>query len=57
MSNLGLYQTMTTVAGAIGGPVVLIAATLGAGYLAGKGIEKLAKKVKNSKNRFEFPGK
>jgi hypothetical protein len=50
IGNLGLYQVMTTVAGAVGGPVVLTAGLLVGGYLAGKAIEKGIKNLKDRKN-------
>ena len=50
IGNLGLYQVMTTVAAAVGGPVILTAGLLVGGYLAGKAIEKGIKNRKESNN-------
>lgn len=51
MSNLGLYQTMTTLAKKVGGPKNLILIVAGVGYLilrTGEAVsKKLFKKVKN----------
>ena len=38
MSNLGLYQTMTTMAKAVGGPLNLAGCVAGGGALAGAGL-------------------
>lgn len=44
MSNLGLYQKMTTVSKKVGGPLQLGGIVLASGYLTGKGIELAIKK-------------
>ena len=55
MSNLGLYQVMTTVAAVVGGPLILTGLVAGAGYLAGKCIEKAVNKAKqNQNNNIEY---
>lgn len=54
MSNLGLYQTMTTMAKKMGGPVQLGAMTALGGYVVGKTVEAGGKQiVKNVKKRIE----
>lgn len=45
MSNLSMYQTMTTLAKRLGGPGNLAIATLAAGAVGGKLIEVVAKKA------------
>lgn len=44
MGNLGNYQLMTTIAKKAGGPVGLLATTLGVGYLIGRTTEAGAKR-------------
>lgn len=50
MSNLGLYQVMTTVAKKVGGPLVLVVGTAFGGWAIGRGAEaggkSIAKRVK-----------
>lgn len=48
MSNLGLYKTMTVVAHAVGGPVMLALGIMAIGFVAGKAIEKKYKEIKNA---------
>lgn len=53
MSNLGLYQTFTTVAKKVGGPGKLIGLIFGSGVVVGSastiGVGKLIKKISNKK--------
>ena len=61
MSNLGLYQTMTTLAKAVGGPLNLAGCVAGGGALAGAGItaaiilikEKVAEKREEQRREAE----
>lgn len=61
MSNLGLYQTMTTMAKAVGGPLNLAGCVAGGGALAGAGvtaaiiliIEKVAEKRRERRQEAE----
>lgn len=45
MSNLGLYQQLTTWSKKVGGPEKLIALFMGSGYIIGKSSELVLKKV------------
>ncbi len=45
MGNLGHYQDMTTLAKKLGGPAALLLATLGSGYVLGRGLEAGGKKA------------
>ncbi len=45
MSNLGIYQIITTVSKKIGGPGIFIALVAGSGYLVLRGVEFGTKKV------------
>ncbi|MFF3865449.1 hypothetical protein [Micromonospora sp. NPDC001898] len=45
MGNLGNYQLITTIAKKVGGPMVLLCATLGSGYIIGRTIEAGGKKA------------
>ncbi len=55
MSNLGLYQLMTTWSKKVGGPKNFVALLMGSGYIIGKGgefvIKKAVKSIKNSKKK------
>lgn len=54
MSNLGLYQTMTTLSKKVGGPANFILIVLGLGYGIGRateaGIKKAVKAIKANSN-------
>ena len=62
MSNLGMYQTITTLAKKVGGPKNLIILTMGAGYVVfrsgeavvKKAVKEMVKKIK-SKNGKTMP--
>ncbi|RKJ71316.1 hypothetical protein D7X33_22495 [Butyricicoccus sp. 1XD8-22] len=45
MSNLGMYQTITTLAKKVGGPKKLIILTMGAGYVVFRSGEAVVKKA------------
>lgn len=45
MSNLGMYQTLVSVAKRVGGPERLVAALLAGGYVMGKSTELGSKKL------------
>ena len=45
MSNLGLYQVMTTASKAVGGPLNLLLGVGGIGYGIGKGVEAIGKGI------------
>ena len=45
MSNLGMYQTITTLAKKVGGPKNLIILTMGAGYVVFRSSEAVVKKA------------
>ena len=45
MSNLGMYQTITTLAKKVGGPKNLIILTMGAGYVVFRSGEAVVKKA------------
>lgn len=47
MGNLGLYQTMTTVAKRVGGPLGLVAVIAGAGATLGVAVEHSGKAIMN----------
>lgn len=47
MSNLGLYQIMTTISKKVGGPANFMLLLTAGGYGAGKGIECIFKKAYN----------
>lgn len=59
MGNLGNYQLMTTLAKKVGGPVGLLATTLGAGYVIGRTTEAGGKRgigaLKNAIKRRKAP--
>ena len=46
MSNLGMYQAMTTIAKKVGGPVKFIGLVAASGYATGKLLETGVKKVR-----------
>lgn len=57
MSNLGLYQLMTTWSKKVGGPKNFMALLMGSGYIIGKGsefaVKKIAKRIKSSDKKEE----
>lgn len=59
MGNLGNYQLMTALAKKVGGPVGLLATTLGTGYVIGRTTEAGGKRgigaLKNAINRRKVP--
>ena len=60
MSNLGMYQAMTTIAKKVGGPVKFIGLVAASGYATGKlletGVKKVRKKI-SEKSMDEVKGK
>lgn len=57
MSNLGMYQTMTTVAKKCGGPLKLMGLIAVGGYIAGKGVEKVVGDTKKAVSKHKKENK